>query len=278
MTNFIFTLLLGSATLITGSVTQFPLLEENDDHRLRIIGGLSATDGEIPYQILLQDRGRSTCGGSFISVNGTHFVLTAAHCVPDVNDPSRYTVVAGEVDRRTNSGNEQTRKVTRIFRHDRFNTRSYVNDIALLVIDEPFKVNSYVSPIPLPNQGQKTSGEVVVSGWGRTSVFSRRLSPVLRQVYLSVIDDIPCRLLYASPNTWVYSSMLCAGKVTGGTGTCNGDSGGPLKAVNGDYLAAIGSWGAICAFPLQPGVYTEVSHYIDWIEQQAYKVSNLFGS
>ncbi|CAL8136684.1 unnamed protein product [Orchesella dallaii] len=273
MSNLTFTLILSSIALLKGNQAQSPLLAEKDDSRLKIIGGFSACDGDIPYQILVKSRGRSTCGGSFIIVNGTHFVLTAAHCVNYPNNPSRYTVIAGEVDRRTTSGNEQIRNVTKVIRHNRFSRFTYANDIALLAIDEPFTINSYVAPIALPKQGQTTHGDVVASGWGKTAVFRRTLSPVLKQAYLSIIDDNACRIMYVYPTIkFIFSSMLCAGRVVGGSGSCNGDSGGPLRAVDGNYLAAIVSWGTICAFPLQPGVFTEVSHFVDWIEEQASNV------
>ncbi|ODM99657.1 Trypsin-1 [Orchesella cincta] len=232
-----------------------------------IIGGSKTADGELPYQILLQHQGQYICGGSFINVNGTHFVLTAAHCV-GTRHPSRYTVVAGETDRNTASGNEQLRNVKTVFRHGQYSSRTLQNDIALLAIDEPFEVNEFVSPIPLPKQGQDTTGEVVVSGWGYITPIGIA-SRYLKKVTISVIDNLACKAFYAIRLLYVTNSMLCAGRVRGLSDSCNGDSGGPLTTVDGGYLAGIVSWGTLCALPLQPGVYTQVSHYIDWIELQA---------
>ena len=48
-----------------------------------------------------------------------------------------------------------------------------------------------------------------------------------------------------------------------------GDSGGPLVCSTEDgkkYIGGVTSFGLGCATRGIPGVYTEVSHYTDWIE------------
>ena len=68
--------------------------------------------------------------------------------------------------------------------------------------------------------------------------------------------------------------MFCAANEKGGIDSCQGDSGGPLVVPNtNNYgkiiykLAGIVSWGIGCARAGLPGVYTQVSNYIDWIEK-----------
>lgn len=75
------------------------------------------------------------------------------------------------------------------------------------------------------------------------------------------------------PETKEATSNILGLPGTGGKDSCQGDSGGPLvsRATGGDSaysLIGIVSWGRGCALADFPGVYTEVSNYLDWIAQQ----------
>lgn len=69
---------------------------------------------------------------------------------------------------------------------------------------------------------------------------------------------------------------ICAGWLEGGRDACQGDSGGPLLCRNPMapsqwYLAGIVSHGEGCARPNEPGVYTRVSLYLNWIARSICK-------
>ena len=49
----------------------------------RVIGGSTAKHGAFPWQVGLQEHGRTVCGGSIIS---PYWVLTASHCIVDARN------------------------------------------------------------------------------------------------------------------------------------------------------------------------------------------------
>lgn len=98
----------------------------------------------------------------------------------------------------------------------------------------------------------------------------------LHQVDIPSIPNWDCNRMMAFPRTrrlkyGVLPSQLCAGELTGGKDTCEGDSGGPLHVASEDPkcsfdVVGITSIGGICGTARKPGLYTRVSYYREWIE------------
>lgn len=68
-------------------------------------------------------------------------------------------------------------------------------------------------------------------------------------------------------------SQVCAGSRNEKKDTCRGDSGGPLQIrhehnVNMYSVVGVTSFGRGCGNIGVPGVYTRVSHFVDWIEEK----------
>ena len=78
------------------------------------------------------------------------------------------------------------------------------------------------------------------------------------------ITNYDCNINYEGRIT---HSMVCAGYPEGGKDSCTGDSGGPLVCYENKraVLAGVVSWGDSCAKPEKPGVYSRVTHVLNWI-------------
>ncbi|XP_063703011.1 trypsin-1-like [Culicoides brevitarsis] len=231
----------------------------------RIVGGQNARPNEFPYQVSLQQGGRHFCGGSIIHQS---FVLTAAHC----NIGGDVMVVAGEHDFRRESGDEQRRKAVSFVVHEDYekdkNNGVGPDDIAIISVDRPFTLNGKIRAINLPNANTYPTGRAVVSGWGSISrIPVLPVQPnVLQKATLPIHTQSQCHLYWRGS---AFSDRnICAGPLLGTSATCQGDSGGPLATGSGDdrVLVGIVSWGAVpCGTIGKPGVFVQVSKYIDWI-------------
>jgi len=123
-----------------------------------------------------------------------------------------------------------------------------------------------VQPITLPEAGSGSSlGEnnVVgtVAGWGTLSS-GGSLPDVTQKVDVPIVDTEKCAEGYRLQNLVLSGEQICAGEP--GKDSCQGDSGGPLSADGAQR--GIVSWGFSCADERWPGVYTDLSEYLDWIE------------
>jgi len=253
--------------LLVASAAALPRVQRKVPGGGRIVGGEDATEGQFPYQLSMQWFGSHICGAAII---GPDLAITAAHCV-EGESASSIRVIAGKHRRVADSGHEQPRSVQRIVVHADYNGNTFVNDIALLHLSgESFTDTDWVGAIALPTSMQQTTGDIIVSGWGTTSS-GGQLANILQWVQIPTINDADCQEMY--PEETIAPSMLCAGLTQGGQDSCQGDSGGPLAAVDGGYLAGLVSWGYGCALPRRPGVNTEVSYFIDWIEMNRHSIS-----
>jgi len=172
------------------------------------------------------------------------------------------------------SGLEQNRLITRVATHPRYNSATYEDDISLIFLDAPLDLSvpsakAIALPPPTSELDPPAGTVVTCSGWGTTSS-GGSISDVLRSVDIPVVSDADCDNAYggtaASPS--VYPSMMCAGDTAnGGIDSCQGDSGGPLFTGTGETAVQHGivSWGQGCALARFPGVYTQVSYFLEWI-------------
>ncbi|XP_059475160.1 serine proteinase stubble-like isoform X2 [Neocloeon triangulifer] len=240
----------------------------------RIVGGTRSTFAKWPWQISLRQWRTSTylhkCGAALLNEN---WAITAAHCVENV-PPSDLLLRLGEHDLSTESEPHPhlERRVQIVASHPQFDSRTFEYDLALLRFYEPVNFQPNVVPICIPEDDKNYVGETAyVTGWGRLYE-DGPLPSVMQEVSVPVLENAVCETMYRSAGyiEHIPGIFICAGWKKGGFDSCEGDSGGPMVIQRDDKrwtLAGVISWGIGCAEPNQPGVYTRISAFRDWINQ-----------
>lgn len=186
------------------------------------------------------------------------------------------TATVGDL-RITQPDGEQVISIEKVTAHQRYSACSYSHnnfDIAILRTSKPmawiFTKDGFGSVnrvcLPKTNTEYAVDETATVSGWGVMVEGEGSISNVLNSVEVPIVSYADCKRAYGAR---VNQDHVCAGLKAGGKDSCQGDSGGPLvRRRNGQAeLVGIVSFGYGCAKPDAPGVYTKVSHYIDWIEK-----------
>ncbi|HEV2891717.1 MAG TPA: serine protease [Frankiaceae bacterium] len=218
-----------------------------------IVNGSAAPEGAYPFMAAIVD---STdfqfCGGSVIS---SSYVLTAAHCVLDIDPSKEATYVITGRTNLSNTSQGQRIRVSAISVHPKYDGNAY--DAAVLRLASP-TTSPAITLASAANDNLETPGTVVrVTGWGdQTPTLGLNSTNSLRYVDLKVVSDSECgvaNLGFDAP------TGVCAEELL--KDSCNGDSGGPLF-YNGTTRIQIGivSYGNSCAVPKSPGVYSEVNN------------------
>ncbi|XP_037913047.1 trypsin-2-like [Hermetia illucens] len=234
----------------------------------RIINGDKATMGHFPGQVSLQRRdGSHYCGGTLVTLDT---VITAAHCFDKLNIKSNkwsQVKVVGNVlvAIERGFGKLQTRFARFIIIHPKYKASIVLNDIAALKLFKKFAKSKYFHPIVYSEKRFPIGHQCNVSGWGDTTgnYENKQMSPNLLYVNIFVLDPSHC-----SGGEYVFfdsNKQYCAGIVEGGKDACFGDSGSGFTCSG--ILAGVVSYGIGCAEPGMPGVYTDVTYYLDWIRQ-----------
>jgi len=237
----------------------------------RIIGGVDAGHGEFPWQISLQfnsPRGQMhICGGTLLN---KRWVLCAAHCFGQSQNPGSYKIRTGEWHLKSRDGTERDIPVRRIDVHSQFNSpKQFQHDIALLELAQDADLSGpYVGTACLPPAGKDYRGhtDCYLSGWGLVVRNPPTPANTLQKINGKIWTASAAAQewgQYKPPDT------VCFGN-PGVWSACMGDSGGPLVCGNGaggfDVIGIVSFGPGTCAE--KPGVFTEVSKFIPWITQR----------
>nr|XP_021504589.1 transmembrane protease serine 9 isoform X1 [Meriones unguiculatus] len=233
------------------------------DKPTRIVGGLSALSGEVPWQASLKEGSRHFCGATVV---GDRWLLSAAHCFNHTR-AEQVQAHLGTASLLGVGGSPVKLGLRSVVLHPRYNPGILDFDVALLELARPLVFNKYIQPVclPLPIHKFPVGRKCMISGWGNTQEGNASKPDILQKASVGIMEQKMCAALY---NFSLTDRMLCAGFLEGRVDSCQGDSGGPLACEETPgvfYLAGIVSWGIGCAQAKKPGVYARITRLKDWI-------------
>ncbi|XP_049922666.1 atrial natriuretic peptide-converting enzyme [Epinephelus moara] len=246
-----------------------PAVSIHPHRKKRILGGRVSRRGAWPWQCSLQS-GQSghVCGCVLIA---RRWALTVAHCFEGRESADLWKVVLGLNNLDHPGVHSQSRGVRSIIVHPRYNRAVVDYDISVVQLDSEIEETPFVRPVCLPEPAQLPSPDsyCYITGWGH---MGNRMPFKLQEGEVRIISLSQCQSYFDMKT--ITPRMLCAGYDAGTVDSCMGDSGGPLVCEeDGGHWTLFGltSWGSVCfSKVLGPGVYSNVTHFTPWIQQQIY--------
>ncbi|KAH0547058.1 hypothetical protein KQX54_016884 [Cotesia glomerata] len=231
----------------------------------KISGGTRTSIQEHPSIVSIRFYGQHICGGVFIT---TRHILTAGHCLSDddesrqgiVRYPKSLITVASGTNNCYHPANVHKIKSFTIHPQYRGSISNYVNDIAIIELEDTIKPNESRQIAKLPREDTSPNVDATVVGWGTSYEGEKILSELLKKADVLTIDNHECQ---SETRNLVYAGQLCATQPWG-IGFCDGDSGGPLYSRSGECLGIV-SMSIDCGKGI-PDIYTRVFHYLQWIK------------
>jgi secreted trypsin-like serine protease len=205
----------------------------------QIVGGVTAVQGQLPFMafILHHDALGNpdfACSGTVVSTN---VVLTAGHCAVDEStgaalDPSGYQVTTGAVDV-ADTVNRRVSGVSRVIVDPAYNRTAKIYDAALLVLSAPTTAPTIRLAGSVDQYLEQAGTAAAIAGWGDTYAGEPYLTDVLQWATTGVQSSTYCAQFSGPSFTFNPAVHLCAVDYPSDqSGACNGDSGGPLLAVD----------------------------------------------
>ncbi|XP_051054158.1 LOW QUALITY PROTEIN: atrial natriuretic peptide-converting enzyme [Phodopus roborovskii] len=235
----------------------------------RVLGGRTSRPGKWPWQCSLQSEPSGhICGCVLIS---TKWVLTVAHCFEGREDSDIWKVVFGINNLDHPSVFMQTRFVKTILQHPRYNRAVVDYDISIVELSDEIHETSFVRPVCLPSPEEFLEPDTYcyITGWGH---MGNKMPFKLQEGEVRIISLAQCQSYFDMKT--ITNRVICAGFESGTVDSCMGDSGGPLvcERPGGQWtLFGLTSWGSVCfSKVLGPGVYSNVSYFVEWIQRQIY--------
>lgn len=171
----------------------------------------------------------------------------------------------------------QTIRVESTVSHPEYKYPSNYHDIGLVKVENVMTFDLYARPACLNPISDFPILKAMATGWGQID-FMDKSSDHLQMVILDLFKFNECKDQFSKApklsQGLIEDQHICAGSKDTIKDTCPGDSGGPLQVYHKLQcmysILGVVSFGNGCAVKGSPGVYTRVSNYIDWIEENAF--------
>ncbi|PNF34236.1 hypothetical protein B7P43_G17518 [Cryptotermes secundus] len=194
----------------------------------RVVGGYPAELGAWPWIVALGYKSSPSadvkflCGSALI----THkHVITAGHCVHGRRD--LYMARLGELDLKDDNDGATPTDILIVDRkvHEEYNPTTFVNDIAILRLQDAVTFTALIRPICLPLAPEIRTRDFVrnfpyIAGWGSVQ-FNGPSSSHLQQLQIPVVSQAQCRDAFKKFSTaHIDDHVMCAGYAQGGKDAC----------------------------------------------------------
>jgi secreted trypsin-like serine protease len=271
--------------VVTGTATAKPA-SSNPEATASVIGGHGTTIGDFPALAYIEGAQATdgyACTGTVVA---PRVVLTAGHCVEDLEsssivEPSAIRVATG-ISNLEHIPKDKVSLVSQVLVYPHFDPALLHGDAGLLILSSPVAAK----PIELASKADgslySAGRKLKVAGWGINRFDGDDRAHIPDQLQSGVVPiDAPERCRQGVSRFYGFyeaDRQLCTldapqFKVT----PCNGDSGGPAIATRSDGTAVevgIVSMGAFTCSPDSPAVYTRVDQISTWVDRWIDAVEN----
>lgn len=182
-------------------------------------------------------------------------------------------------------------KVGKIILHENYSSKSRLNDIALLKLEQPAKLMHNIWPACVSSNTRSLLTNLTIIGFGVVSNEDRRF----QSLCMTFVNVLNFTFILGSTSDWllktsvdetslekcqqdykvipgskpIVKSQICASNPRTFGDTCQGDSGGPIEYMKNElhYVYGITSYGLSCGAAF-PSIYTRVDEYLDWLKDK----------
>jgi len=238
-----------------------------------IVGGRAGSIAEFPYLSYIEAReGKHgfACTGSVVA---PRVVLTAAHCVEDIDHggltPAKEYALATGVTSPEEAKPENVFRVVEAHVFPGFDPGTLQGDAGILILDRP----TTAPPLALAGSGDSAlyavGTSVQLAGWGLTRANAQEGPSGLRTTSMVIESPSFCKAKTNRFTPFSPAAQICTldlpSKKSGG---CFGDSGGPTIGVRADgtpvELGIISTGGDSCSTK-SPNVMTRTDLVSTWV-------------